>query len=384
MREALRGGERVVADRPPRDRFLSVAVIGCGLIGGRRAEVVRASHAARLLIAADSDEGRVRAVAENLGCEATVDWREVVARDDVDTVIVSTTNNWLAPIAIAALEHGKHVLVEKPMARTRAEAEGILRAAGCGGSGGSVQGAGRPFLGVGFNHRYHPAIRTAHDLAAQGAIGDLICIRCRYGHGGRLGYQREWRANPEVAGGGELLDQGIHGIDLFRWFLGEFTEAFGFTATYVWGLDEAPEPVGGHPGAGPKAADDCVEDNGFALFRTATGQVASLHASWTQWKNLFSFEVFGREGYLVTEGLGGSYGPERLTWGRRRPRGGPPDEQAFEFPGPDGSWQAEWDEFASAVRDRRKTPATAYDGWQALRMVEAVYASARIGKAVKL
>jgi predicted dehydrogenase len=206
----------------------------------------------------------------------------------------------------------------------------------------------------------------AHELFSQGAIGELTFLRCRYGHGGRPGYGEEWRADPAISGGGELLDQGVHAVDLFRWFAGEFSDAFGMIASYLW-------TAGGQ-----------VEDNGFATFRTAGGQIAQLHASWTQWKNIFSFEVFGRDGYLVAEGLGGSYGPERLTWGRRRPESGPPIVEEYEFPPTDTSWQREWDELVAAIREGREPLGSGYGGWQALRMLGAVYESHRTGALVRL
>ncbi len=359
----------VIADAQIPCMTLRVGVIGCGLIGRRRAEIVRQSHD-KLVVVADVDERRAKVLGEEMGCLATTAWQEVVARDDVDAVVVSTTNKWLAPITVSALRCGKHVLVEKPAARTPAEAADILRAA---------DGV-RLVVAVGFNHRYHKAIWKAHELFTQGAIGEIMFMRCRYGHGGRPGYDKEWRADPEIAGGGELLDQGIHAVDLFRWFLGDFSEAFGFTSTCFWDLGYFPPcDRDGHQHEGHRA-----EDNGFALFRTATGKIASLHASWTQWKNIFSFEVFGRDGYLIVEGLGGSYGTERLTWGRRRPESGPPDEERFDFPGPDVSWEAEWREFVTAIREGRGPLASSYDGRQALRMVHAVYESGRTGEVVRL
>ena len=353
---------------------MRVAVIGCGLIGKRRADVVRQSCGNELVIVADVDESRARLLSEDMGCLATTDWREVVSRDDLDAVIVSTTNNWLAPITITALQSGKHVLCEKPPGRNPEEARQMMEAA---------QARGRK-LKIGFNHRYHAAIWKARELFDQSGIGEPLFIRCRYGHGGRAGYEREWRVDPEISGGGELVDQGIHAIDLFRWFLGDFTEAFGLTATYVWGRTEGGRGKGEsilHP---PSSILHPPEDNAFALFRTAEGQVASLHASWTQWKNLFCFEVFGQDGYLIVEGLGGSYGLERLRVGRRKIEGGRPEEEVLEFPGPDISWVAEWREFVSAIRENREPLANGYDGWQAMRMVYAIYESARTGQAVHL
>lgn len=346
---------------------MRVGLVGCGLIGRRRAQVLREISDDVLVAVADIHRDRAAALAQEMGCEIATSWEDVTGRDDVEIVVVSTTNNWLGPISVAALRHGKHVLVEKPMSRTLAEAEQVMRAAAA--SPGTV-------VKVGFNHRHHAAVRKARELVAAEAIGEILFVRCRYGHGGRPGYEREWRLDPEVSGGGELLDQGIHAIDLFRWFLGELTEAVGFAAGYVW-----VPPLREADGRGSRAA---VDDNAFALFRTAAGQIASLHASWTQWKNLFSFEIFGREGYLIAEGLGGSYGPERLTVGRRKTAGGAPEEQTMEFPPTDVSWREEWREFTAAIRERRQPLGSGHDGLQALRLVHAVYESARAGKVVRL
>ncbi len=336
------------------DSPLGVGVVGCGRVGSCRAAVAVGSRGSRLVAVADRDLSRANEAARSTGAAATTDWEAVIGRPDVDAVVVATTHDWLAPISIAALRAGKHVLCEKPMSLNSRQAGEVVAAA---------RSSGRQ-LKVGFNHRHHPAIRRAHDLVLEGAVGALLFIRCRYGHGGRPGYEREWRMNPDLSGGGELLDQGMHAIDLFRWFLGELSEVTGVTATWVW---QAP-----------------VEDNVFALFRSSKGQVASLHASWTQWKNLFSFEVFGERGGLVVEGLGGSYGVERLTAYRRLSHAGPPEEERVEFPGPDGSWESEWGEFLAAIRNGQAPAAGAEDGLAALRVVEAVYEAARSGATVHL
>jgi predicted dehydrogenase len=372
--------------------------VGCGLIGKRRAEIVRRCLGDELVIVADVDEPQARSLAGEMGCLATTDWQEVIARDDVEAVVVSTPNKYLMPITVAALEHGKHVLVEKPMARNLGEAEQVLRVARRQGDKGTRRQGDKetekrspclPVLGVGFNHRHHPAIWKAKELLDRGSIGDPLFIRCRYGHGGRLGYDKEWRADADMAGGGELLDQGVHIVDLCRWFLGDFTEAVGFTATFVWNADRGPQTADcrgrqSADGGQRSAVGGRVEDNAFALLCTARGQVASLHASWTQWKNLFSFEVFGQEGHLIVDGLGGSYGIEQLTIGRRILEGGAPKEEVLEFSGPDLSWQAEWQEFTSAIRENRQPLANGEDGLQVMRLIDAIYESARTGTVVRL
>jgi len=323
---------------------VNVGIIGAGLIGTRRAQIIQKTSGTTLRAVADLDLTKAQAVTNQYGGQATTQWEEVARHPDIQIVIVATPNHLLSPIAQAAAAEGKHLLVEKPMGRTPEEVQAIVEAAQKHGV--LVKG--------GFNHRYHPAIQKAWKLSSEGAIGEILFIRSRYGHGGRPGYEKEWRCHPETAGGGELLDQGIHLIDLGRWFLGEFEQVTGMTATGHWPI--LP-----------------LEDNAFALLRTKKGQVFSLHSSWTQWKNLFSFEIYGREGSLTIEGLGGSYGMERLLWARRRPAGGAPEEQEEKFPGPDLSWQLEWEEFINAIRTKESFLGTAEDGLAAIRIAHAIY-----------
>jgi len=236
---------------------MRVAIVGCGRIGQRRA---RALGADILVVCADVVRERADALAETSpGARSVASWREAVEQRDVNVVVVATPHHLLAQVTLAAVAAGKHVLVEKPGARSAAELEPVINAARSMGV----------LVRVGFNHRYHPGARKARELVDAGGVGELLYVRGRYGHGGRLGYEKEWRADPAVSGGGELVDQGVHLIDLARWFLGEFQDVQGFAQRYFWDMP--------------------VEDNGFLLLRTATRKVAALHASWTEWKNLFSF-----------------------------------------------------------------------------------------------
>lgn len=315
--------------------------MGCGRVGAKRA---RALGDSRLVVAADSDPARARGLAgQAAGCVAETDWRAAVTRPDVEVVIVATTHDSLAPIALAAVEVGKHVLVEKPAARHPSELAPLAAAAR----------ERRVIVRVGFNHRFHPALRQARAILVGGELGPLMYLRARYGHGGRAGYEREWRARPEVAGGGELLDQGVHLIDLARWFGGDFAFLAGHVGTFFWDMP--------------------VEDNGFVLLKNGLGQVAWLHASWTEWKNTFSFEVFARNGKLQVDGLGGSYGVERLTRYQMLPEMGPPEATGWEYPGEDSSWRDEYASFVEATRGRATANATLDDAAAALAIVQAAY-----------
>ena len=332
---------------------MKVAVIGCGLIGKRRAQTATDHPLSELAIVVDINAAAAEAVAAQYGCESATDWKAAIARLDIDIVAVATHNGLLAEIAIAALQAGKHVLIEKPMGRNLAEALKIAEAA---------KAADR-ILKIGFNHRYHPALAKAYDLFQAGAIGDIINIRARYGHGGRPGYENEWRGNPELAGGGELTDQGVHIADLIHWFAGLPAEAFAYLQTAIWPIQP-------------------LEDNGFGLFRFGNGAIASFHTSWTQWKNLFSFEIYGQQGSLTVEGLGKSYGIERLTIAYRQPEGGVPDLEDLVFDLPDTSWELEWQDFMGAIASNTAYWGTPEEGVNAMRMLDALYRSAKVGAAI--
>jgi predicted dehydrogenase len=319
-----------------------VAIIGCGLIGQKRAAALTGG---RLLACADLIPERAEGLARHFpGVRTFTDWREALEMKEVEIVIVATTNDALAPIARSAVLVGKHVLVEKPAARNIGELESLIQA--------SRQSAVQ--VRVGFNHRYHPAMRKARELFEAGVLGEMMFIRGRYGHGGRLGYDQEWRADPSRSGGGELMDQGVHLIDLARWFLGDFVEVTGVAHTYFW-----PMPV---------------DDNGFMLLKTSRRQTAFLHVSCTEWKNLFSFEIYGKKAKLHIEGLGGSYGVERLAYYRMLPEMGPPETTIWEYPRGDNSWRLEFEEFLEDLRLKRTPAAGLPEALAALTIVNTIYA----------
>lgn len=320
---------------------LGVAIIGCGLIGRKRAGAL---SGARLICCADIDLPRAQALAADYPrAQALDDWREAVHHPDVQIVIASTSNDMLPAITLEAVKSGRHVLVEKPAARSAHELEGVIEASRQTGA----------LVRVGFNHRCHPALLQAHQMAEAGECGELMFLRGRYGHGGRLGYEKEWRADPAISGGGELLDQGVHLIDLARWFLGDFETVIGRAHTYFWDMP--------------------VDDNGFMLLQTARQQTAFLHASWTEWKNLFSLEIYGRTAKLQVDGLGGSYGQEKLTFYQMLPQMGPPATTVWEYPGRDSSWEVEFQQFLEDIRLNRQPAPNLLDAAAALKIIEEIY-----------
>ena len=320
---------------------LSFGIVGCGLIGKKRAQALKGIG--KLVACADININSAQSLAAEHGAQVYKNWQELVQSIDVDVVIVATLHDSLAEITYGAIEAGKHVLVEKPAGRTTAEIERLMAAENSKG----VK------VHVGFNHRYHRALIKAKELVSSGQLGKLMYIRARYGHGGRIGYEKEWRADYKLSGGGELIDQGPHLIDLSRWFMGEFTHTSGFASTFFWDMP--------------------VDDNGFMLLKTAENQVAFLHASCTEWKNLFSLEIYGRDGKIEVSGLGGSYGLEKITFYKMLPEMGPPETTSWEYPMSDNSWSVELEEFIEDIKLDRKPAAGLADALAALNIIEKIY-----------
>lgn len=317
------------------------AIIGCGLIGRKR---LGALPGGAFAAACDLDLARAeQLVAVAKRGYATNDAGRIFTDSAIDAVIICTLNASLAPLALAAVRAGKHVLIEKPGAIDVTELEQLQPEA-------TARGV---LVRIGYNHRFHPALKKAREIVDSGIIGDLMFLRGRYGHGGRVGYDKEWRADPKLSGGGELIDQGVHLIDLAQWFLGDFTSVEGHATTSFWKMP--------------------VDDNAFLNLRTSNGQTAWLHVSCTEWKNLFSLEIYGRVGKLHIEGLGGSYGVERLAFYRMLPEMGPPETTIYEYPRGDESWRLETAEFCEDIRLGRTPRPGLQEGVATLRVVEEIY-----------
>ena len=318
---------------------MRIGIVGCGLIGAKRAAAAKAHE---IVVVCDRDKARADALARQTGATAVTSPAAAI-QSKVDAIVVATTHDQLAGIALAAVEAGKHVLVEKPAGRRVDEIRPIADAA---------KKRGR-VVKVGFNHRFHPGFQKAREIVDQGALGPLMFTRARYGHGGRLGMEKEWRCQAELSGGGEAIDQGSHLIDLSRWFLGELSLDYASAPTLFWNI--------------------AVDDNCFIALRGKRGEMAWLHAGWTEWKNVFAFELAGRNGKLTVEGLGGSYGVERLTYHRMLPEMGPPETTSWEYPFPDKSWDAEFADFAAAVETGRKPNGDIDDAIANLAIIQQIY-----------
>lgn len=333
---------------------MNVAIIGAGLQCRRRAPVIKESREDKLVAIASKEPAHAEAMAKQFGCAAVKTWQEILQRTDVDSIIICTPPHVHAEISIAALKAGKNVLCEKPLCRTIKEAEDMLKTAR----------ETKRVLKCGFNHRHHPAIWEAKRLLDRGDLGRPMFARCRYGICGRPGYEKEWRADPEQAAGGQFIEQGTHALDLFRWFMGDAAEVVCMTNRQYF--TEQP-----------------LDESGMAIVRMKSGATASLHTTMTNWKNIFSFEVFGADGYVHAEGLGASYGVETLSIGKRD-FDAPFQDRVIEYRGGDISWRDEWKEFSAAVREGREPMGNGEDGREAMKMALAAYESEKTGRFVKV
>jgi len=322
-------------------------IIGAGLIGGKRAAALQ-SLGEEIAAVADVNGQRAAELAAKYGAKYFSDWKKITQQGNIDAVVVATTHDALSGISCDALLHGKHVLVEKPAGRNVQEVQAAIAARKKSGKR----------VAVGFNHRFHPAIKEAKSICDSGKYGKLLYMRARYGHGGRLGYEKEWRFDPKISGGGQLIDQGSHLIDLSRFFSGqEFRLEYAMLANYFWKAE--------------------AEDTAVLLLKSKSGVSSLLSTSSVQWKNIFSFEIFLERAQVNIDGLGRSYGVETLTVYKMKPEMGPPDAEVKRFEGEDESFRAVAADFIASIGGKPSMAATLEDALASISIIEAAYKKER-------
>ena len=321
---------------------LRTVLVGTGLIGRKRALQLPATFS--LVGIFDLNHDAARSLANDLVPRPTVaSSLDELFQLSPEVVIIATTHQTLPIIALKALSANCHILMEKPGANELQPLRDLQLLAK----------EKQRVIHVGYNHRFHPAFRKAVELMRDHQFGNLLWIRARYGHGGRLGYENEWRANRAISGGGELLDQGSHLIDLTRMLVGDVQLAYSKLQTSFWKMD--------------------VEDNAFLALEPNSGGLAWLHASWTEWKNTFSFEITLETAKIDIQGLGGSYGLERLTLFLMQPEMGPPPSDTWEWNATDDSWSDELNDFYEAICGNSSIGATIDDAIAVHQIVEEAY-----------
>lgn len=324
---------------------MNVAIIGSGLQCNRRANALVQLDEDKLVLVVGANDDSVQETATRFGCHGTTNPDEVFDRQDIDVIIVATPPSSHYEYTEKALLSGKHVLLEKPMTKLISESEKLL----------DLSRESKTIVRCGFNHRFHPSLLTLKQELQAGRIGKPIFGRAIYGMVGRKNYENEWRDDPTQATGGQFVEQGSHLIDLFRWTIGEVSSIYCVTSKIVF-------------------PNHSLDDGGMAILTFENKVTASMHTTLGQWHNRFSFEIFGEQGFLAVEGLGGSYGVETLSIGTRD-EVRPFQKELTEFRGNDKSWEAEWQEFRKATRGEPSLIATVEDGLQAMKIAVAGYAS---------
>lgn len=321
-----------------------VGIIGFGKMGRIRADAVRASGLGEVVLVNDQEKP------DDIEIAYTDDAEAIINNGDIDTVFVCTPNYLNKTMTIAALNAGKNVFCEKPPAFTAKDVEEIIE----------IERSSGKKLMYGFNHRHHSSIKHIKNLVASGEYGNILWMRGRYGKSVDQSFFDTWRAKKESAGGGILLDQGIHMLDLFMYLAGDFDEVKAFVSNLYWKLD--------------------VEDNVFAMFRNnTTGVVASLHSTMTQWRHLFSLEIFLEKGYMALNGLktsSGTYGDEILSVAKNRttaPAATWEDEERITYQ-IDMSWRSEIDYFFNAIeKDEAIETGSSQDALNLMKIMDKIY-----------
>ncbi|MFH1379219.1 MAG: Gfo/Idh/MocA family oxidoreductase, partial [bacterium] len=331
-------------------RKLTAGIIGYGYMGNIRRNIIEQNPHLELSYIVDQD---IRALAKknHFNCRLYTSYKDSI-KAQTDLVFVCTPNVYSPEIVCEYLSHGKHVFCEKPPGRNLRDIQMIR---------GVEKKNPSQKLMFGFNHRYHPGIMEAKGIIDGGRFGNIMFVKGTYGKSGGKDYLKSWRNNRDIAGGGILLDQGIHMLDLFRLFCGNFEEVKSFISKLFW--------------------DTQIEDNAFVYLRNKKGQIASLHSSATLWRHTFKIELFLEKAYLIISGLlskTGSYGRETLVIGRRQFEDeafalGNPREEVVYFD-QDLSWAIEVQTFVQYIlEDKKVLNSSSEDALKVMELIEKIY-----------
>lgn len=329
------------------------AILGFGYMGEIRLREMQESELFEPVLVCETNPDKRAKVK---GVEVTDD-PEQIFRDDIDAVFVCTPNDKIPDFTCRALKAGKHVFAEKPPGRNYQDIKDIIAV---------EKECGDRKLMFGFNHRYHPGMQRAKKLIDNKTLGKVLWVRGLYGKSGGKNFGSSWRNKKEISGGGILLDQGIHMLDLFNFFCEPFNEVKAFTSDAYWQFE--------------------LEDNAFVILKNPEGQNAMLHSSATFWKHRFQIDIGLEEGYLTVQGFlskSGSYGRETLIIGRKQFEDetdavGNPSEEIIYFD-KDLSWQIEMEKFADCVlNDKPVKDSTSAHALAAMEIVHKAYINSGI------
>jgi predicted dehydrogenase len=326
---------------------LRVGIAGYGIVGKRRRKCIERNPHSQLVAVCDRSFKGSGVLPD--GVLYYTDYRNLLEQK-LDVLIVCLTNEIAAEVTIAGIEAGVHVFCEKPPGRNVEDIERVIRS--------EAKQPGCKLM-YGFNHRYHDSVKDALKLIRSGELGRIINMRGVYGKSKLITFnQPDWRTRREIAGGGVLLDQGIHMVDLMRLFAGEFSEVYSFVSNSHWGYE--------------------VEDNAYALMRTDEGVVGMLNSSATQWRHRFNLDINMERGSLILGGLLSgtkSYGAETLTVAMvdHENDNGDPKEQLTRY-NHDPSWEEEINRFVTCIRNNEPIQSgSSLDALNTMKLVYKIY-----------
>lgn len=326
---------------------LKVAIAGFGIVGKRRFHYI--SQHPSLKVTAICEQHSFQKGLEHSGVNCYTNYQDLLDKEDLDIIFVCLTNNIAAEVTIAGLNNGLHVFCEKPPGMNVEEIEHVIK----------IEKKNKGLkLKYGFNHRYHDSVKVALDLIHSKELGEVVNVRGVYGKSSIIPFSGGWRSKRELSGGGILLDQGIHMVDLMRLFCGEFEEVKSFVSNDFWKHD--------------------VEDNAFAIMKDKKGRIAMLNSSATQWQHKFNLEISLSLGYIELHGIlsgSKSYGEEKIVIGNRDQlsKNGQMESKTIKFL-EDNSWKDEIYEFASSVINNKPIKTgTSYDALETMKLVYSIY-----------
>ena len=319
---------------------LNIGIIGCGLIGNKRFKNL--SNHFKLIACSDINLKNAYKLSKDKKVKKFKNWKKIFEIKKLDAVIISTYHASLSKILDYAVKKKVNSFVEKPVATNPKSIDKII----------NLNKKNKVKIRVGFNHRFHPAIIKAKAIIKKGNLGEIMYIRSNYGHGGRIDYNKEWRFNYKLSGGGELIDKGSHLIDLCRYFIGELKLVACDLNTFYWNTK--------------------LEDNCFLILKNHKSSRAFLHSSCTEWKNKFTFEIFCKYGKIEVNGLGRSYGIEKLTLYKMKKNLGKPSTKTWIFK-KDESWKIEMNEFYKDIKLNRDPNPGLKDAIKNLYLIKKIY-----------
>lgn len=325
---------------------LKVGIAGYGIVGKRRHQFIDEHPLLKVTAVCDQNFSSDYKPVTGLACFAS--YMDLL-QENLDVLFVCLPNNMAAKVTIAGLEKGLHVFCEKPPGKDVEDIRSVI-----------VTESKFPSLKLkyGFNHRYHDSIKEALRIIQSGELGEVINLRGVYGKSRVIPFSGGWRSKREMAGGGILLDQGIHMVDLMRLFCSEFIEVKSFVSNDFWKHD--------------------VEDNAYAILKDSQGRIAMLNSSATQWQHKFNLEISLSQGYIELHGIlsgSKSYGEEKIVIGKRDEDSdnGQMENRTIKFL-QDNSWKEEIFEFANAIENNIPiSSGTSNDALETMKLVFKIY-----------